>query len=720
MLRPVPPLLRYAFASAAPDLGASRWPADGSLPPALERALFGTPGLPAEVLRFVLAHPALSGPCAAALRLLPPQAREDLAWVHAALPGVRRDLLLPAMEAEWSARAQRLLFAIDQAPDQAVWDHLVVGGGIVGAALAISLRGLPHAPRVLVLEAELGSTSFMEQGAAFHANTWSTGRPGPALSATGADLNPTLGPPVAMLSGALYPTGEVLAHSSLIGLYRSGADLLPHARVQRIEDARETDGDAAWPARFAVLFATRDGRERRVFCRSLTLTTGVGERKVDFPDPLSRSLVEEELRRLDTLDPEALERPLIAAADQVLRLAARSADALHPFRGTGAVCLAGGGSSAWTLLELARRLGPHAVYDQPGAVSRPIGAPIAPITWVTGDSGPASGREFRSRVEYRGRGDDVRPGTIEAVFAERYAQLHREVENAEQRGELELRRGRVVRVRLADDPEGRRPFRECERGRGLLVWYGNDPDPRRVDRLILATGYLYQVSQLLPALTSTTMEAPGLVPVHGHVPEEDGPAVLGLQVLDREGHPRPLYLCGIMLGKSGIPDARTSPIGVWVPKAVALARTYLAREPTGSCLTAPAAQPSTLQKIRAAATVRFPAPAIRLDAWPPAQPPSEMSLLSLPLDFALALTRFRFPGHAALRLSFQTLPDGALELSAEELAADDLRAVLEALSSFPRFFRQLTHYLAAGPIGFRIQVDADGATRTDSARMDLP
>ncbi len=719
MFRPFPPLLRYAFARAAPGLWPSGWPEDGSLPPALERALFGTPGLPTEVLRFVLAHPALGGQCEAVLRLLPLQAPEDLAWFHAALPGVRRDLLLPAMEAEWSERAQRLLLAIDQVPDQAVWDHLVVGGGIVGAALASSLRGLAHAPRVLVLEAGLGSTSFMEQGAAFHANTWSTGKPGPALSVTGADLNPTLGPPVAMLSGALYPTGEVLAHSSLIGLYRSGADLLLHARVQRVEDARETDGGAAWPARFAVVFATRDGRERRVFGRSLTLTTGVGERAVELPDRLSRSLVEEELRRLDALDPEALAQPLIAASDQVLRLAARSADALHPFRGTGAVCLAGGGSSAWTLLELARRLGPHAVYDRSGAVSRPIGEPIAPITWVTGDSGPASGREFRSRVEYRGRSDDVRPGTVEAVFAERYAQLYREVEHAEQRGELELRQGRVVKVRLADDPDGRRPFRQCERGRGLLVWYGNDPDPRRVDRLILATGYLYQVSHLLPALTSTSMGTAGVVPVRGHVPEEDAPAVLGLQVLDRQGQPRPLYLCGILLGKSGIPDARTSPLGVWVPKAAALARTYLAREATGPCLIVPAARPSTLQKVRAAATVRFPSPAVRLDAWSPAQPPSEMSLLSLPLDLALALSRFRFPGHAALRLSFQALPQGDLEVGAEGLAVEDLRAVLEALSSSPRFFRELTHYLAAGPIDFRVQVDADGVTRTDSARMDL-
>jgi hypothetical protein len=45
--------------------------------------------------------------------------------------------------------------------------------------------------------------------------------------------------------------------------------------------------------------------------------------------------------------------------------------------------------------------------------------------------------------------------------------------------------------------------------------------------------------------------------------------------------------------------------------------------------------------------------------------------------------------------------------------------VLEALSSFPRFFRQLTPYLAAGPIDFRVQVDTDGVTRTATTRMDL-
>ena len=698
-----------------PELAASTWHAllraaasvraqqgePGALPARLASALAGRRAQEPYVTtarRFCFTHPLLSEQVENVLADQDWERLEDIAWAPVLLPSVRRLLFIPAVSQELEARAEQLRTAIDASPEAACWDNLIIGGGMTGAALAATLSQAQPRGRTLVIEARLGSASFLEAGAAFFANTWSTGRSGPALPSTGADLNPTLGPAVSQLSGALYPTGETLAHSSLLALYRSGVDVLLRTRVTQLEEQAS--------GQLVLTLRGPGGVLQRVRARSVFVATGLGERRINLHDPLSCSLVARELERVDAGEPAVLAEPLVLAADQVLALAARAVDPLLPFKTEGTLCIAGGGSSACTLLELLRRLGPHALYDGPGKFSR-AGGGLARIEWATGHSGPASAREFRARAGDSSRSSGVLPGTVSSVFAERYAQLYREVENAEQRGELTLRRARILRVRYADDPAGEKPEAQVERSRGLLVWYEGQLEPRPVRRLLLATGYASDTASLLSAY-------PGFVPVRARVPEEEEEAVVALQALGHDERPRPVFLTGMVLDHQGILNPATSPLGEWVPKVVALAREHAA-DARAPALSLPDREPRVLPPAAPPGSERVlgPWPAQPAATWGPVPGLSEEALLTLPFDLALALGTSRFPGQQALHLTVSALPGGRLRVGCPSLGEEGLGLLCAALERHPRLLATLRRLAPRGPLTLEVEMEpSTGECRT--------
>src|SRR5207237_613555 len=138
--------------------------------------------------------------------------------------------------------------------------------------------------------------------------------------------------------------------------------------------------------------------------------------------------------------------------------------------------------SAWTVLELIRGLGPERVYQSAGRHARPL-APPASVLWFTGDKGPASGSEFRRWIE-EGGGGKLQAGSVAAVFAERYAQLRRDVEHAQAHGQLQLLRGRVERIAMED-------------AGGFVIHRAGQATGHSVSAVILATGYQPDFFRLL-------------------------------------------------------------------------------------------------------------------------------------------------------------------------------------------------------------------------------
>jgi hypothetical protein len=344
-------------------------------------------------------------------------------------------------------------------------------------------------------------------GAAFRLNTWSAPGAGPAVLALENELHPGLDVPLSWLTGARFPSADVLGHAALVTLARADVDVVTHARCTRI---------AAGP-RGARLTLKRDGAIVPIDTEKILVIPGMGRpRRV----PHARDV------RIQT-------------AEEILAAASHDADAqafFRPARDGSPIVVAGSGPSAVSLLALAHGHAPLGVLDGDGRFARTLGARPS-IVWITGHQGPRSAREALAQWE-----GAAAPHTMPAVLATQAATVLWDLVHAESAGTLVVRRGRVDGVK--------------KHGRALDVIVGGARV--RAGRVALAIGYE-------PDLTSLGALAATLVPEHGRVPEAEDHVVIALR-----SSTLPVWLTGAVLEGLTPPNDRTGPLADHVGRALAV------------------------------------------------------------------------------------------------------------------------------------------------------
>lgn len=419
-------------------------------------------------------------------------ARRDRAlWVpFAANRAVRRGLVAAVLR-DMHRRSAAIEQAIDRGAGEPVWDTVIVGGGVHGAATAQELSDADPGRRVLTVEATATiSPTFAAAGESFAINSPNR-QHAPDLPRGQDNRNPIRGPvQLTDMTGSMWPTADAISDATAIALHTSRSDVLLRNQVERVERA-----PAGAAARYLVtLRNTTTGARRQIMASNLVVATGLGRQRVAIGDASTNRLVEGEVARATELlapgrgdtdgpMPIELERgamPRIMTVAQALELGNRMRAGRDPYRAPAdrsepapVTAVVGFGDSAKTVVEYLVGQAPSGAYDGPGRGDVAQRGNVGPIVWAVGNEGPTDGPSYRGAVWPR------------------YGRVGLAIES----GATQLVRGRVVGVRNVTEGGRQRLALTYDLG-------GGQQTEGVVDRVILATGFESTSADVLSPLVS--------------------------------------------------------------------------------------------------------------------------------------------------------------------------------------------------------------------------